>query len=209
MSVKLAFFKHPIFGMALSMFFLMDSIGNVPIFIALLKNCPPHKHRFIIIRELIIALAVIILFYFIGHVFLDALGISDQSLRISGGIILFLISIRMIFPTKEGAIQAALQGDPLIVPLAVPLIAGPAILAAVMIYSAQDLPVAYTLSAIGIAWFFTTLILVGAPLLQKVLGEKGLVALERLMGLILTLIAIQMFLDGIDGFIGCHKPPLH
>jgi multiple antibiotic resistance protein len=206
--MHVALFKHPVFGMALSMFFLMDSIGNVPIFIALLKNCPPHKHRLIIIRELIIALAVILLFYFIGHVFLDALGISDQSLRISGGIILFLISIRMIFPTQDSSIQPALQGDPLIVPLAVPLIAGPAILAAVMIYSAQELPMTYTLGAIGISWFFTTLILTGAPFLQKILGEKGLVALERLMGLILTLLAIQMFLDGIDGFITCHKPPL-
>lgn len=198
-------FDHPVFGMTLSMFFLMDAIGNVPIFIALLKNLPPRRQRIIIIRELLIALATIILFYFIGQIFLNALGISNQSLRISGGIILFLIAIKMIFPAKESVEPVALQSDPLIVPLAIPLIAGPAILAAVMIYSGQELPALYTLSAITIAWFFSTLILVSAPFLQRILGEKGLVALERLMGLILTLIAVQMFLDGISGFVDCTR----
>lgn len=188
------------------MFFLMDSIGNVPIFIALLKNFSPRKQLFIILRELLIALGIIVLFYFIGDLFLEALSISDQSLRMSGGIILFLISIKMIFPTKKDPESAhSLKNEPLIVPLAIPLIAGPAILATVMIYSGQGFPTVYTLSAIGIAWLFTTLILLVAPFLQKVLGEKGLIALERLMGLILTLIAIQMFLDGISSFIHCHR----
>lgn len=199
------FFKHPIFTIALSMFFLMDSIGNVPIFISLLKKLPPKRQRIIILRELIIALGIMLVFYFIGNYFLSALGISDQSLRISGGIILFLISLKMIFPSKQDTKDGTTQAEPFIVPLAIPLIAGPAILAAVMIYSGQDLPAIYTLSAIGIAWIFTTLILVAAPFLQKILGEKGLIALERLMGLILILIAIQMFLDGISGFVLCHQ----
>lgn len=199
------FFNHPIFTIALSMFFLMDSIGNVPIFISILKNLPPKRQRVIIIRELLIALAIILVFYFIGNHFLLALGISEQSLRISGGIILFLIAIKMIFPSKKDAEKDNSNADPLIVPLAIPLVAGPAILAAVMIYSGQDLPAIYTLSAIGIAWFFSTIILVAAPLLQKLFGEKGLTALERLMGLILILLAVQMFLDGIGSFVDCHQ----
>lgn len=199
------FFKHPIFTIALSMFFLMDSIGNVPIFISILKKFPPKRQRIIIFRELLIALAIMLVFYFIGDYFLSALGISDQSLRISGGIILFLISIKMIFPSKHDSDNNETQAEPFVVPLAIPLVAGPAMLAAVMIYSGQELPAFYTLSAIGIAWLFTTLILVAAPFLQKILGEKGLIALERLMGLILILIAVQMFLDGMSGFVLCHQ----
>lgn len=204
-----AFFKHPIFGMTLSMFFLMDSIGNIPIFLALLKNFPPKKQLIIITRELLIALAVIVIFYFIGNSFLEALGISDQSLKIAGGIILFLIAVRMIFPPQEGPTPSALKGEPLIVPLAIPLLAGPAILATVMIYAGQSIPIVYTLSSVGIAWFFSAIILLGAPFFNKILGEKGLTALERLMGLILTLIAIQMFLDGISSFVHCHQIPPH
>jgi multiple antibiotic resistance protein len=198
------FFTHPVFTIALSMFFLMDSIGNVPIFISLLKNFPHKRQRLIILRELLISLAVILLFYFIGNHFLKALGISEQSLRISGGIILFLISLKMIFPSKLAPNEPSQHAEPFIVPLAIPLVAGPAILAAVMIYAGQDLPALYTISAILIAWFFTTIILIGAPFLQKILGEKGLIALERLMGLILILIAVQMFLDGVSGFVVCH-----
>jgi len=201
-----AFFKHPVFGMALSMFFLMDAIGNVPIFLALLKNVSRKRQLMVITRELFIALAVIVLFYFIGNSFLDALGISDQSLKIAGGIILFLISIKMIFPSQQNP-SASLKEEPLIVPLAIPLIAGPAILATVMIYAGQSLPAVYTLSSIGIAWLASTLILLGAPFLNKILGERGLTALERLMGLILTLIAIQMFLDGISSFVRCQVQP--
>lgn len=199
------FFTHPIFTIALSMFFLMDSIGNVPIFISLLKDLPPKRQRIVILRELIIALGIILIFYFIGNYFLEALGISDTSLRISGGLVLFLIALKMIFPGKQNPNDTAKQVEPFVVPLAIPLVAGPAILAAVMIYSGQELPAIYTLSAIIIAWIFTTVILIAAPFLQKILGEKGLIALERLMGLILILIAVQMFLDGVSGFVVCHQ----
>lgn len=202
-------FEHPIFTIALSMFFLMDSIGNIPIFISLLKKFPPKRQFIIIVRELLIALATILLFYFIGNFFLDALSISTQTLRIAGGIILFLISIKMIFPaSKPESESSALRSEPFIVPLAIPLVAGPAILAAVMIYSGEELPMLYTISAIFIAWVCTTLILIAAPFLQKILGERGIIALERLMGLILILIAIQMFLDGVSGFVVCHKTPV-
>lgn len=183
----------------------MDSIGNVPIFISLLKDLPPKRQRIVILRELIIALGIILIFYFIGNYFLEALGISDTSLRISGGLVLFLIALKMIFPGKQNPNDTAKQVEPFVVPLAIPLVAGPAILAAVMIYSGQELPAIYTLSAIIIAWIFTTVILIAAPFLQKILGEKGLIALERLMGLILILIAVQMFLDGVSGFVVCHQ----
>ncbi len=199
----MTFLHHPIFTISLSLFFLMDAIGNVPIFISLLKQFSPAKQRIIIIRELVIALALILLFYFIGDIFLEALGISEQTVRISGGIILFLIALKMIFPGENQEKITVFHEEPLIVPLAIPLIAGPAILAAVMIYSRQSIPVYYTLVGVGIAWICSTLILLTAPFLNRILGKRGLTALERLMGLILILIAIQMFLDGIGGFVDC------
>jgi multiple antibiotic resistance protein len=192
---------HPIFTISLSLFFLMDAIGNVPVFISLLKHYSPARQRVIIIRELLIALALILIFYFIGDVFLQALGISEQTVRISGGIILFLIALKMIFPGVDQEKPITSYEEPLVVPLAIPLVAGPAILAAVMIYSRQSIPVYYTLIGIGIAWISSTMILLTSPFLHRILGKRGLTAIERLMGLILILIAIQMFLDGAGSFL--------
>jgi len=199
------FFTHPIFTLSLSLFFLMDAIGNIPLFISLLKKLPPKRQRLVILRELTIALIAILLFYFSGNFFLNALGISDQTVSISGGIILMLIALKMIFPSQHAPSERPLETEPFIVPLAIPLIAGPAILATVMIYSRQDIAVHHAVIAICIAWALSTLILILAPSLQKILSQRGIDALERLMGLILMLLAIQMFLNGISGFIICHQ----
>ncbi len=199
------FFTHPIFTLSLSLFFLMDAIGNIPLFISLLKKLPPKRQRLVILRELTIALIAILLFYFSGNFFLNALGISDQTVSISGGIILMLIALKMIFPSQHATSERPLETEPFIVPLAIPLIAGPAILATVMIYSRQGIAVHHAVIAICIAWALSTLILILAPFLQKILSQRGIDALERLMGLILMLLAIQMFLNGISGFIICHQ----
>jgi MarC family membrane protein len=183
----------------------MDAIGNIPIFISLLKKLPAKRQRFIILRELTIALITMLLFYFSGNFFLSSLGISDQTVSISGGIILMLIALKMIFPSQQESTQGPLDTEPFIVPLAIPLIAGPAILATVMIYSRQGIVVHHAVISICIAWALSTLILILAPSLQKVLGQRGIDALERLMGLILMLLAIQMFLNGVSGFVLCHK----
>lgn len=197
---------HPIFSLSVSLFLLMDPIGNVPLYVTILKKLPPRKQVMIIIRELIIAIAVIYAFYFGGHFFLAAMAISQESIQISGGVILFLIAIKMIFPqpAEEESMEGVPQ-EPLIVPLAIPLIAGPSVLAAVMIYSAQKIAMSDVSIAIGIAWIVSMLILVSSPFLNKVLGPRGLTALERLMGLVLTLLAVQMFLEGLGGFISHHE----
>lgn len=200
------FFSHPIFTLSLSLFFLMDAIGNIPVFISLLKKYKRKKQILIILRELSIALVTIFIFFFSGNFFLQTLGISEETVRIAGGVILFLISLKMIFsPKDENENEEVPKNEPLIVPLAIPLIAGPAILATVMIYARQNIPVLWVISAITIAWAISTIILLAAPFMQKILGEKGINALEKLMGLILILIAIQMFLDGVSGFVLCHK----
>jgi MarC family membrane protein len=190
-------------SMAFALFLLMDPIGNVPIFVSVLKDIDPKRQQKIIIRELIIALIIIMLFNFIGDILLDFLNVKMPTILISGGIILFLIALKMIFPgRRDPDVEISEDKEPFIVPLATPLVAGPAVLASVMLYSGRytndDM---MTLVAIVIAWAVSTLILLSSSLWKKLLGSRGLVACERLMGLILTLIAVQMFLEGIEMFL--------
>ncbi len=191
-----------ILAAAFSFFILMDPIGNVPLFISLLKGYRPERQRKIIIRELLIALGVIFTFYLLGNYLLNALKLSQYSVLISGGIILFLISLKMIFPTEHNhASDLPKQREPFIVPLAIPLVAGPAILAAVMLYSHQNASSWDTMIAITIAWAASLIILLASSFLQKILGKRGIFACERLMGLLLTLIAVQMFFEGLTLYI--------
>lgn len=185
------------FSMAFALFLLMDSIGNIPIFLALLKDTDPKRHRWIITRELLIALFIIISFEFVGDLLMGFLNVSMPTIMISGGIILFLISIKMIFPGKKDTTEIPAEyKEPFIVPMAIPLIAGPAVLAAVMLYAGQEKSHWMIISSVILAWGTSTLILLTSSFWKKVFGDRGLVALERLMGLILTLIAVQMLLEG-------------
>jgi multiple antibiotic resistance protein len=190
------------FSMAFALFLLMDSIGNIPIFVSILKDIDPARQRKIIFRELFIALLIIATFNFLGDALLSFLNVKMATILISGGIILFLIALKMIFPAKPNPdVQLSQDKEPFIVPLAIPLVAGPAVLAAVMLYSGQHKDGFVTLGAIVIAWTASTLILLSSSLWKRLLGWRGLVACERLMGLILTLIAVQMFLQGLDLFL--------
>jgi MarC family membrane protein len=190
-------------SMAFALFLLMDPIGNVPIFVSVLKDIDPARQRRIIMRELLIALAIIIVFNFIGDAFLNFLNVKISTILFSGGIILFLIALKMIFPGgRDPEVELSHDKEPFIVPLATPLVAGPAVLAAVMLYSGQHIDDhLMTVGAIAIAWAASTLILLSSSLWKKLLGSRGLVACERLMGLILTLIAVQMFLEGVEMFV--------
>jgi multiple antibiotic resistance protein len=192
-----------IWYIAFSLFLLMDAVGNIPLFLSILKNVPTKKQRNIIIREMVIALVIIGIFTFIGDGLMHFLHISQSTIQIAGGIVLFIISLKMIFPShqdpKEGLPSP--NEEPFLVPLAVPLIAGPAVLAAVMIYARQEVSPWIVIAAVSIAWLGSLVILVAAPYLQTFLGKKGLIAMERLMGLILILISVQMFLSGVHHFM--------
>jgi MarC family membrane protein len=180
------------------LFLVMDPFGNIPVFLCVLKNLPDEKQQKIIIRELVIALMILILFLALGPHLLEALQISEPSLRIAGGIILFLIAIKMIFGATEELFRDTSGGEPLIVPLAIPSIAGPAAIATVMLLTGQD-PNRWPewLIALLLAWLVTSIILLLSTRLDRILGQRGLTALEHLMGLILTAIAVEMFLQGI------------
>jgi len=167
--------------------------------LGILKEIDPKRQRIIIIRELILALIIIVAFYFIGDVLLSFLGISQQAVLLAGGIILFIIGLNLVFPPEhKKAVHLEAKKEPFLVPLAIPLVAGPATLAAVMLYSHQEEGDLIPLLAIFIAWSASFLILLSAIPLKRILGARGLAACERLTGLILIMIAVQMALDSFQ-----------
>ena len=191
-----------LFSIAFTLFLLMDPIGNVPFYLSFLKGINPRRQRAIIIREMLIALGIIILFTYLGDGLMRFLDVSMETIQISGGIILFIICLKMIFPSEKDHNETIPhQEEPFLVPLAVPLVAGPSVLAAVMIYSKQLESDLIMIGAVFLAWAASLVILVSSSLLKKVLGWRGITAMERLMGLVLTLIAVQMFLSGVHAFV--------
>ncbi len=189
------------FAITFSLFLLMDAIGNIPMYISLLHGIDEKKQLWIILREMSIALLAIILFYFLGDALLSFLHIQLHTIKIAGAIILFLIAVKMVFPSSSHDAEDLKKiTDPFIVPLAIPLIAGPAVLAAVMFLSKQNHSAGKMIGAIFIAWSASLVILLSSSILSKKLGERGIVAIQRLMGLILVLISVEMFLEGFASF---------
>jgi small neutral amino acid transporter SnatA (MarC family) len=153
------------------------------------------------VREVVIAYAVLLIFMLLGDHALRVLHIEQETISIAGGIVLFLIALRMIFPQQSGFGDAP-EGEPLVVPLAIPLIAGPSAMAALLLLKRADPTGSVNLwIAMTIAWALTAAILIAAPFFYRVLGERGLTAMERLMGMVLVMISVQMLLDGLGTFM--------
>ena len=181
---------------------VMDPIGNIPLFVSLLRQVEPARRTRVILRECAIAFAVLLVFVFFGAAILGVLGLSDPSLTIAGGVILFLIAVRMIFRRPEGVFGDTVSGEPFIVPLAIPSIAGPAAIATVMLLASRaPQRLLEWCVAVSVAMLVTAALLVSANRLARLAGEQGLLAFERLMGLILTAIAVEMLLRGIETFV--------
>jgi MarC family membrane protein len=187
---------------ALLLFLILDPLGNIPVFLSLLKGLPPARQRVVIVRELLIALGVLMLFLWAGRYLLELMHLRQESVSIAGGIILFLIGLRMIFPPAEGIMGEQPEGEPFIVPMAIPMIAGPSGMAAVMLLGSQEpgRMGAWSL-ALAIAWAATAIILFSATYLQKWLGTRVLTAIERLMGMVIVAISVQMLMDGISTYL--------
>ena len=181
------------------LFLVMDPVGNVPLFVSVLKNVDGKRRSAVILREHLIALVVLIVFLFFGPFIMRTLMIAEPSLSIAGGIILFLIALRMIFPPPEGIFGKSPEGEPFIVPLAVPLIAGPSTIATVLLMMSRE-PWRWLqwLMSLVTAWLLSLVILLSSGCLHRWLGARGLAALERLMGLLLTAVAVQMFISGVQ-----------
>ncbi len=192
-----------ILSAALLLFLILDPLGNIPVFLSLLKPLAPKRQRVVLVRELLIALTVLMAFLWGGKYALELMHLRQESVAIAGGIVLFLIGIRMIFPKPEGLMGVVPDGEPFIVPMAIPLIAGPSGMAAVMLMGSNEPERLGDWSlALLLAWGATAAILMSATLLYKLLGARALTALERLMGMLLVAISVQMLLDGLATYLG-------
>ncbi|MEO9136104.1 MAG: MarC family protein [Casimicrobiaceae bacterium] len=191
-----------IFSAAVLLLLVIDPFGNVPIVVSALSNVPAARRTRVVLRECFAAYVILLAFMFGGQTFLAWLQLSEVSLAIAGGIILFLIALRMVFRHPEGVFGDPPGEEPFLVPLAIPSIAGPSALATVMLMVSRDPShrLAWVI-ALTAAMLVATVVLVAAYRLQRVLGERGMIAVERLMGLVLTALAVQMLLDGVRTFI--------
>ncbi len=190
-----------ILAVAVTLFFVMDPLGNIPVFNAVLSRFDARTRSRIVARELTIALVILLLFLFVGNPVMKFLGLTQPTLSLSGGILLFIIALRMIFPAPAGSDDEEIV-DPFIVPLAMPLVAGPSTIAILLLQSSSHPERVWQWClALVLAWVATTAILACSPWLMKALGDRGVRALERLMGMLLVLLAVQMLLDGVAQFL--------
>ena len=192
-------------GAFVLLFVVMDPLGNIPIFISVLDTVKPERRYKVLARELLLALVILFAFLFGGQYLLAALHLSQYSISVAGGIILFLIALKMIFPVQRQMREDEPEEDeePFLVPLAIPMVAGPSAMAILLLLATRhpDRLGLWSL-ALFLAWTATAIILAAAPLIKKVLGKRGLIATERLMGMLLVAISVQMFLEGVTEFIG-------
>ena len=186
---------------AFLLFLILDPLGNIPIVLSLLKPLAPKRRRIVLLRELLIALGVLMAFLWGGIHVLEAMHLRQESVSIAGGIVLFLIGIKMIFP-GPGGMFGETEAEPFIVPMAIPMIAGPSAMASVMLLGSQqpDRMGDWSL-ALSLAWGATAVILFSATFLYKALGQAFLVAIERLMGMLLVAISVQMLMDGVAAWL--------
>ena len=191
-----------LFSAVVTLFLVMDPLGNIPVFLSVLKAVPPERRRLVLAREIALAYVVLLVFFLIGDYILRVLGLQQEAVSIAGGIVLFLIALRMIFPGERPLAGDVLDGEPFLVPLAIPLIAGPSALATLLLLQRSGASREKLLLALTIAWMGSAILLLSSTFLYRVLRERGLIALERLMGMLLVMVAVQLLLNGLKLFLG-------
>ncbi|MCB1114778.1 MAG: antibiotic transporter [Chlamydiia bacterium] len=186
---------------AFTFFLIMDPVGNVSSFMKLVKDYPQKRQVFLAAREMLIVLAIMLFFYLMGEYVLRVLDISDTAARLASGLVIFLGALHILFPTNDSPRSNLPKGEPYITPVAIPLLAGPALMGTVMLFAKIVPDHASMLFGILGAWVVTSLIMLGAPKIYRLVGTNGLIACEKLMGMILVLIGIQRFMDGVKMFL--------
>ncbi len=185
--------------------FVMDPFGNLPLVAAIMENVPPTKRRRVLLRELLVSLAILVGFFFLGSILMEHLGVKPSTLDIAGGVILLFISIHLIFPTPNHSLYSSDDdSEPFIVPIAIPLIAGPSAMTIVMLMATRATNPSTMLCSLGVvvtAWVILSIVLMAFGFFQRILRPKGLRACERLMGMLLILVAIQSILNGLRAYI--------
>ena len=185
---------------ALTFFLVANPIGNSPAIIALIKDFPFERQKAIMLREALFALMIALFFQYLGNIFLDHLYIKDFTVTLCGGVLLLIVAINMIIAPSTSSSSNKAKKEPMIVPIATPLISGPALLTIIMLYTQEADHLTISV-AICLAWIIVTAVLVSAPYIQRILGERGLAALEQLMGLVLAMMAMEMIVKGTTIFI--------
>ncbi len=188
---------------AITLFLIMDPLGNVPIFLNALERVDPKRQKTVLIRELLIAYVILCFFLFFGGYFLTLMGLRTESISVGGGIVLFLIAIKMIFPSTTNLRPATNPDEePFIVPLAIPSVAGPSTMASLVIMAKTEPgQMLGWFTALTGAWLVSSMILLASPFIFKILKKRGLIAVERLMGMILVALSVQLFLDGVSQYL--------
>jgi multiple antibiotic resistance protein len=182
---------------------VMDPLGNIIMFLTALKEVPPERKRWVLVRELAVALGIMLFFLFFGKYIVSFLAIDPTALSVAGGIVLFVIALQMIFPMQHTHFGEGPEGEPFIVPLAIPLVAGPSTLTTVLLFSLQQPgKLELWVAVVVTAWMINAVILGGlSDFLSRLLGKRGLLAMEKLMGMILTTISVQMVMTGLKQFL--------
>lgn len=189
-----------IFFNAITLLLVMDPLGNIPPFLSVLKYVQPERRRKVLAREIFFAYIVLLMFLFLGKYILRLLSLQEETISIAGGIVLFLIALRMVFPGDRTA-RETIAEEPFLVPLAIPFVAGPSTLASLLLLQSSLNSTLQLWASVTLAWAVTAIILLSSTMLYRLLKERGLVAVERLMGMLLVMLAVQMFINGLAKFV--------
>ncbi|PUE13189.1 MarC family protein [Limnohabitans sp. T6-20] len=189
--------EHSFASATILLLLITDPLGNIPIFVNTLRAVPPERRARVIVREVLIAFGLLLAFMFVGQSFLKAMSLSDVSLQIGGAVVLFLIALRMIFPPPPQDSTVPLT-EPLIVPLAIPALAGPSAMATVLLLVSQAPERRLEwVAALTVTMAVCAVVLLLAERLQRLVGLRVVSAFERLMGLILVSISVEMLIRGL------------
>ncbi|HWP20685.1 MAG TPA: MarC family protein [Burkholderiaceae bacterium] len=180
---------------------VLDPFGSLPIFISVMRGVAPERRRWVALREVVLAFVALLVFMLAGDAFLRVMHLSERSLEVAGGVILLMISIRMIFSSGESIYASDAAREPFIFPLAIPLMAGPSAMATVLLLAARQPDRLYEwIGALTAAMAVCGLVLLAADRIRRLLGDSVVNALEKLMGLVLTAISVEMILAGLKRY---------
>lgn len=190
-----------VFTIALTLFLVANPIGNTPTFVSLVKDFDFARQRAILFREALFSLLIAFFFLFIGEPFLEMIHIEQYSVSISGGILLFVVALNMIFPPKPIGGNDKKPQEPFIVPIATPLISGGGVFTTIIIYAKQDMGMLLLSLGILVAWTAIIAVVVSSVYLQQILGRRGLLAMEQLMGMLLAMLSTEIIVSGVHNFV--------
>ena len=191
--------------LCLTFFLIINPLGNLKVFLSIFEGMKPQRQSFVIAREMLIALAAMFLFSFFGEQIISIFSLNTTTVFITSGIILFLVAIKILFPPKEEHLPRIHGEEPFLIPIAIPVVASPALLATIMLFSTTEPLVMPMVIGIMVAWFASAIIFLGSRKILRVLGPNGLLAIERLMGMVLVLLSVQRCMDGVLLFMSQQK----